>query len=74
MDASFLKLRNVEIGYSLPMSIAKKIKAENVRFSLSGQNLFTIDRIKSKYIDPETGTMANFQPYRVYSIGVECAF
>lgn len=74
MDASYLKLRNVEIGYSLPVSMAKKIKAENVRFSLSGQNLFTIDRMKSKHIDPETGTMANFQPYRVYSIGVECAF
>lgn len=74
MDRSFLKLRNVEIGYSLPLSVAKKIKAENIRFSLSGQNLFSIDRMKSKYMDPETGTMGAFQPYRVYSAGIKCTF
>ena len=74
MDASYLKLRNVEIGYTLPVSLARKIKAENVRFSLSGQNLFTIDRMRSKYIDPETGSMSAFQPYRVYSAGIKCTF
>ena len=74
MDGSFLKLRNVELGYSLPMSIVQKMKVENVRFSLSGQNLFTIDRMKTKHMDPESGTMFNFQPYRVYSIGIKCTF
>jgi TonB-linked SusC/RagA family outer membrane protein len=74
MDRSYLKLRNVEIGYSLPVSIAKKIKTENIRFLLSGQNLFTIDRMRTRYIDPEIGTMANFQPYRVYSVGIKCTF
>jgi hypothetical protein len=74
MDASYLKLRNVEIGYSLPVPIAQAIKMENIRFSLSGQNLFTIDRMKSKYIDPEIRTMATFQPYRVYSVGIKCTF
>lgn len=74
MDASYLKLRNVEIGYSLPSVIAQKVKAENIRFSLSGQNLFTIDKMRTKHIDPETATMGVFQPYRVYSIGVKYTF
>jgi hypothetical protein len=74
MNASYLKLRNIEIGYSLPVFISQKIKTENIRFSLSGQNLFTIDKMKSKYIDPETGTIASFQPYRVYSVGIKCTF
>jgi len=74
INRSFLKLRNVEIGYSLPASMAQKIKTENIRFSLTGQNLFSIDRMKSKYIDPETAAMATFQPYRVYSLGIKCTF
>jgi TonB-linked SusC/RagA family outer membrane protein len=74
MDRSYLKLRNVEIGYSLPVSIVQKIKTGNIRFSLSGQNLFTIDRMKSKYIDPEIVSMATFQPYRIYSVGIKCTF
>ncbi len=73
-NTSYLKLRNVEIGYSLSAAIAKKVRAENIRFSLSGQNLFTIDRMHTKYIDPETGTMDTFQPYRVYSLGIKCTF
>ncbi len=73
-NASYLKLRNLEIGYSLSDAIAHKVKAENIRFSLSGQNLLTIDRMHTKYIDPETGTMDTFQPYRVYTIGVKCTF
>ncbi|MDR1156329.1 MAG: SusC/RagA family TonB-linked outer membrane protein [Bacteroidales bacterium] len=74
MNASYLKMRNMEIGYSLPASLAKKMKSENIRISLSGQNLFTIDRMKTKYIDPETASMGAFQPYRVYSAGVRCTF
>ena len=73
-DASYLKLRNVEIGYSLSSAIAQKVKAESIRLSLSGQNLLTIDRMHTKQIDPETGTMDAFQPYRVYSVGVKCTF
>ena len=74
MNSSYLKLRNVEIGYSMPASIAQILKMQNIRFSLSGQNLLTFDKMGSKYIDPETGSMAAFQPYRVYSIGVKCTF
>lgn len=74
MDASYLKLRNVEISYSLPTLVAEKIKADNIKISLLGQNLFTMDRMKTKCIDPETAVMANFQPYRVYSVGIKCLF
>ena len=74
MDRSFLRLRNVELAYTLPARISKKISAESIRFSLNAQNLFTFDRIKSKYIDPETGYMSTFQPYRVLNLGVNLNF
>ncbi len=64
----------MEIAYTLPKHISKKISAENIRFSLSGQNLLTFDKMRSKYIDPEVGAMDKFQPYRVYNIGVSLTF
>lgn len=74
MDASYLRLKNVELAYTLPLDLSKKIFAERVRFYLRGQNLFTIDNMRSKHIDPEMRMMATFQPYRVYNIGVSLTF
>ena len=74
MDASYLRLKNAEIAYTLPLKTSKKVFAEKIRFSLSGQNLFTIDHMRSKYIDPEIANMGTFQPYRVYNIGVSLTF
>ncbi|WP_175628641.1 SusC/RagA family TonB-linked outer membrane protein [Bacteroides acidifaciens] len=73
-DGSYLRLKNMEIAYTLPQHISKKINAENIRFSLSGQNLLTFDKMRSKYIDPEVSGMSSFQPYRVYNIGVSLTF
>lgn len=73
-DASFIRLKNAEIAYTLPRRISRKIGAEKVRFSLSGQNLLTFDNMRSKYIDPEVGTLGDFQPYRVYNLGVSVTF
>lgn len=45
-DGSFLRLKNAEIGYSLPKSIAKKAKMESLRFFVSGENLLTFSKFK----------------------------
>lgn len=50
-DASFLRLKSVEIGYSLPKSLTKKLGLENLRIYVNGNNLFTLDKIKA--FDPE---------------------
>ncbi|MCD8101198.1 MAG: SusC/RagA family TonB-linked outer membrane protein [Alistipes sp.] len=74
MNRSYMRLRNLEIAYTLPLSSSAFIPAEKIRFALRGQNLFTIDKMKSKYIDPETGYLNAFQPYRVYSLGISLVF
>ncbi|HWK56495.1 MAG TPA: SusC/RagA family TonB-linked outer membrane protein [Parapedobacter sp.] len=71
---SYLRLRNVEVAYTLPQHISQKIRSEAVRVSLNVQNLFTIDNMKSKYVDPEIGSMSTFQPYRVFNIGLSANF
>lgn len=52
-SGSYLRLRNAQLGYTLPSSIAKKMKMQNVRFYISGQNLFTISNYSG--LDVEVG-------------------
>jgi TonB-linked SusC/RagA family outer membrane protein len=56
-DGSFVKLRSVSIGYTVPKSIVSKAGLESVRFYVAGTNLFTL----SKYTgpDPEANVSAN---------------
>lgn len=72
-DRSFLRLKNLEIGYTLPASVTKAISADKVRFVLSGQNLFTWDKMKSKDFGPE-GSYSAIPVYRVFNIGVSLDF
>ncbi|WP_234735773.1 TonB-dependent receptor [Tellurirhabdus bombi] len=50
-DASYVKLRNIEIGYALPASITKKLKVETLRVYVNGQNLYTWTKFVG--LDPE---------------------
>lgn len=52
-NGSYLRLRNVTLGYTLPGDIAKKLTVNRVRVSLSAQNLFTITKYSG--LDPEIG-------------------
>lgn len=73
-NRSYWRLRNVELAYTLPRHIAKKINSNNIRVAFNIQNLFTVHKMKSKYIDPEIGNMNTFQPYRVFNIGLSANF
>src|SRR5699024_7689549 len=49
---NYLRLKNVELGYTLPLRISKKASIENLRIYVSGLNLLTWD--KMKIWDPES--------------------
>ena len=53
-DMSFLRLKSIELGYTLPRSITKAIYSNNIRFFVSCNNLFYIS--KFKLWDPELDT------------------
>ena len=74
-DASYLRLKNVEIGYEFPKRLISKLRLSSLRVYLSGQNLFTVDRLDG-IIDPEnkTGEMINYPQQRVFNIGVNLKF
>ncbi|MDR1098786.1 MAG: TonB-dependent receptor [Tannerella sp.] len=50
-NASYLRLKNIELGYNIPQQLLDKVKMRVVRIYISGQNLFTITDVPQ--IDPE---------------------
>ncbi len=74
VDGTFLKLKNVEIAYNLPEKVSRKMYAQDIRIALQGQNLYTWDRMPSKYIDPETGYIGVWQPMRVFNLALNITF
>lgn len=60
-DGSFLRLRNLEIGYNVPDQLLGRTGITNTRVYISGQNLFTLTGYTG--LDPDiTGANANLQP------------
>lgn len=52
-SASFMKLRNLQIGYTLPAEWVRKLALEKVRVYVSGQNLWTVHAKGFTGVDPE---------------------
>jgi hypothetical protein len=50
-NGSYIRLKNIEIGYTLPKSICQKLKCNDLRIFMNGYNLLTITGVK--YLDPE---------------------
>ena len=48
----FIRLRNIQLGYTLPKSVLNRVKLSNVRLFVGGSNLFTITGFDG--LDPET--------------------
>lgn len=72
-NGSYCKLRQLQLGYTLPEKVLEKIRLENVRFYISGQNLLTIKSKSLTCSDPENSNWAYPIPTSV-SFGVQVAF
>jgi TonB-linked SusC/RagA family outer membrane protein len=73
-NRAYVRLKNLEIAYTLPAIVARKIAAENIRLLISGQNLITWDHMKTKDFGPEGGGFAAIPVYRVYNVGLNVGF
>lgn len=52
-NGSFLKLRNLQVGYNVPRAFAQKLRMERLRLYVSAQNLLTIKSKSFSGVDPE---------------------
>ena len=74
IDGSYLRLKNAQIGYSLPRKIVRYIGAEKLRFYLAGSNLATWSH--NPFLDPEAPDVNNgyYPQQRTYTFGLNLTF
>ena len=66
-NGSYVRLKNLQIGYTIPASLTKKITIENLRVFVAAQNLFTITGYSG--LDPEIGEINNSPQYKGCDMG-----
>lgn len=82
-DGSYLRIKNITLGYTLPKKWLQKIKVENIRAQINIQNLFTFTKYKG--YDPEIGVSTastnvmgldngRYPSPTVYSFGLNITF
>ena len=78
LDASYVRLKHLEVGYSLPQEIVGKVGLRGFRLYFSGQNILTFTNFKDGF-DPEepldfNNTNDSYPRAKTYSIGVNVDF
>jgi len=86
-NAAYLRLKNIQIGYTVPREISSRIGLQKIRASVNAQNLFTLT--KNSFVDPEstefgsnmggTGGMGansgrNYPTLKYYGFGLDLEF
>ena len=75
-DASYLRLKNLEIGYSLPQSAIRFAGLQNFRIYAQGMNLLTFDNLGEVDVDPETrsGDGSWYPVQRIFNFGINITY
>lgn len=71
-DASFLRLRNASLSYSLPSLWMQRVQIAAAKIYVQGQNLLTFTNFQGG--DPETKGTGTLPPLKVYTIGLQLTF
>lgn len=74
IDASYLRIKNIQLGYSVPRPLAQRIGSSNIRFYLSAENLHSFNKYRQGW-DPEINTGGAYYPIlATYTFGLNLKF
>jgi TonB-dependent starch-binding outer membrane protein SusC len=73
-NASFLRLKNVELGYNLSPTLLSKIKMQSIRLYLNAFNLFTITKVKDYDPEGNSGSGQFYPQQRIINAGINVTF
>lgn len=75
-DGSYLRLKTLQLGYTLPTKITKPMGMSSLRFYVQGSNLLTFSALNKYHIDPEQPGVNNgyYPQQKVYQLGVKLTF
>ena len=80
-DGSYLRLKNIQLGYTLPVSLTSKVKIERFRIYIGARNLLTFTKYKG--FDPEVGETTllergfdrgTYPQSKMYMVGINLGF
>ncbi len=71
-DASYLKVKNVQLGYTLPESVSSKLGMSRAKVFVTGENLFMLTKYPG--LDPEVGANISYPTMKQYAIGLNVSF
>lgn len=71
-NASYLKLKNIQIGYTFPKRWTEKVSMSRARIFFSGENLLTLTPYPGQ--DPEIGSNVSYPTMRQFAMGLNVAF
>lgn len=69
-NAAYMRLKNLQVGYTLPLELTKKIEIQKLRFYVSCENLFTVTALKTSMFDPETLNTGGYPLNKAVSFGL----
>jgi TonB-linked SusC/RagA family outer membrane protein len=74
LNGSYLRIKNLQLGYTLPKTVLQAIKISTARVYLSGENIHTFSNYRKGW-DPEINTGTNFYPILSnYTLGLNITF
>lgn len=73
-NRSFLRLKNIELGYTLPERFLSKVGVKALRVYVSGQNLFVWDDLRITHIDPEQNNSYGYPITKNVTLGLNINF
>lgn len=74
-DASYLRVKNVQLGYTFPGTMMNKIAVKNLRVFANGSNLFTFDNFWEGFdVESPVGTVNVYPQVKVFTFGLSANF
>ena len=73
-NRSFLRLKNIELGYTLPERFLSKVGVKALRVYVSGQNMFVWDNLRITHVDPEQNNSYGYPITKNVTLGLNINF
>ena len=70
----FMRVKNVELGYTIPKKLSSKIGMSDLRVYFNALNMFTFSNMPFKILDPEVSSSINHPIYKNFNLGINVSF
>ena len=74
VNGDYIRLKNIELGYTLPRKWSRAIRSDQIRFYVNALNLLTFDNYPVKYQDPEQNNALLYPVFSTWNIGLNISF